>query len=79
MALNFVVCVSKEGLGDLSGDDLEIGHIYEVAGGPDPRGWLQIIDQSAEAYWYPAQCFEPVSLTHTAADRLHNALEKMAV
>ena len=32
MAMKFVVCVNKEGLGDLSGEDVTIGHVYEAIG-----------------------------------------------
>ena len=74
MAMNFVVCVNKDGLGSISGDDLVVGHVYEAIGGPDQHGWIRIIDQSGEDYLYPAQCFEAVTLSNDAAQRLHGAL-----
>ena len=32
MAMKFVVCVNKEGFGDLSGEGVTIGHVYETIG-----------------------------------------------
>lgn len=73
MAMNFVVCVSKQGLDDLSGDDLAIGHVYEALGETDQHGFIRIVDQSGEDYLYPATCFEPVSVSDQSARRLHDA------
>ena len=42
MAMKFVVCVNKEGLGDLSGEDLTIGHVYESIGDADQHGMIRI-------------------------------------
>lgn len=77
MAMKFVVCIDKSGLGDLSGDDLMIGHVYEVLD-DEAHGMLRVIDQSGEDYLYPAACFEAVSLSDTAAHRLHDALAHAA-
>ena len=63
MAMKFVVCVNKEGLGDLSGEDVTIGHVYEAIGDTDQHGMIRIIDQSGEDYLYPANCFEAVTLS----------------
>jgi hypothetical protein len=30
MAVTFVVCIQKETLGDLSGDDIHVGRLYQV-------------------------------------------------
>ena len=78
MAMKFVVCVNKEGLGDLSGEDVTIGHVYEAIGDPDQHGMIRIIDQSGEDYLYPANCFEAVTLSDSAEHRLHDALARMS-
>ena len=72
MNMKFVVCVKKEGIGDLV--DMTIGHVYEVVGAPDQHGMIRIIDQSGEDYLYPATCFEAVTLSDHAAQKLHDAL-----
>ncbi len=77
MAMKFVVCLNKSSLGDFSGDDLSIGHVYETLGEED-HGMVRIIDQSGEDYLYPASCFEPVSMAEPAAYRLHEALKRAA-
>ncbi|OFA17004.1 hypothetical protein A4U49_04275 [Acidithiobacillus ferrivorans] len=41
MAMKFVVCVNKEGLGDLSDEDVTIGHVYEAIGDPDQHGMIR--------------------------------------
>jgi hypothetical protein len=51
----FVVCTSKS-LGDVSGDDLTVGKLYEVVA--EERGMLRVIDDSGEDYLYPSGCFE---------------------
>jgi len=71
----YVVCASKE-LGDVSGDDLTVGRVYEVLAAE--RDWLRIVDDSGEDFLYPAGCFEDVSLSEGAAKRLHDALHKLA-
>jgi hypothetical protein len=71
----FVVCASKD-FGDVSGDDLTVGRIYEVLG--TEREWLRIVDDSGEDFLYPAASFEDVSLTEDAAKRLHDALHRQA-
>ncbi len=78
MAIKFVVCVNKEELGDLSGEDVTIGHVYEAIGDPDQYGMIRIIDQSGEDYLYPANCFEAVTLSENAEHRLHDALARMS-
>ena len=76
MAMKFVVCVNKEGLGDLSGEDVTIGHVYEAIGDTDQHGMIRIVDQSGEDYLYPANCFEAVTLSDGAEHRLHDALAR---
>lgn len=71
MDLRFVACVSKE-VGDLSGDDLTLGRLYEVLG--EEGGMLRLIDDSGEDYLYPASCFEDVVVSDSLARRLHDTL-----
>jgi hypothetical protein len=78
MAMKFVVCVDKKGLGDLSGEDVVIGHVYEAIAEPDAHGMIRIIDQSGEDYLYPASCFEAVTLSDQAEHRLHDALARIS-
>lgn len=78
MAKKFVVCVNKEGLGDLSSEDVTVGHVYEVLGAPDQHGMIRIIDQSGEDTLYPANCFEAVTVSDSAVHRLHDALARMS-
>lgn len=75
MALKFVACLSKEA-GDVSGDDLTLGRLYEVLA--EERGMLRIIDDSGEDFLYPASCFESVVLSEATADRLHKTLLRLA-
>jgi hypothetical protein len=77
MAIRFVVCIDKSSLGDLSGDDLVVGHVYEAMG-EEEHGMFRIVDQSGEDYLYPTSCFESVSLSDSAAHRLHDALAHAA-
>ncbi|MBU2766397.1 hypothetical protein HAP94_09375 [Acidithiobacillus ferrivorans] len=78
MAMKFVVCVNKEGLGDLSGEDVTVGHVYEAVGDADQHGMIRIIDQSGDDYLYPVDCFEAVTLSDSAEHRLHDALARMS-
>lgn len=55
-----LVCVSGEGTGEFSADDLTIGQLYIAVGAPDDQGLVCIIDDSGEAYLYPAELFRPV-------------------
>lgn len=75
MDLKFVACVSKE-IGELSGDDLTLGRLYEVLG--EEGGMLRVIDDSGEDYLYPASCFEPVVVSDSVASRLHETLFHLA-
>ena len=77
MAMKFVVCVNKEGFGDLSSEDVTVGHVYEAIGAPDQHGMIRIIDQTGEDYLYPANCFEAVNVSDSAEHRLHDALARM--
>jgi hypothetical protein len=62
MAVTFVVCIQKETLGDLSGDDIHVGRLYEVVEMNAGHGMVRIIDESGDDYLYPETCFEPVFL-----------------
>ena len=48
--MKFVVCMSREGLGDLSADDLTLGRLYEVIEEADDRGMMRIMDDSCLLY-----------------------------
>jgi hypothetical protein len=45
----------KEGFGDLSGEDVTIGHVYEATGDIDQHSMIRVIDQSGEDYLYLAR------------------------
>lgn len=72
--MKFVVCVSREGFGEFSADDLTLGRLYEVLAAADDRGMLRIVDDSGEGYLYPALLFEAVEVQEKTAFRLHELL-----
>lgn len=61
MALSFAICLENSGLDDLSGEDLEVGRVYEVLG--EEQGWLRVVDASGEDYLYPEDWFEHIHLS----------------
>jgi hypothetical protein len=78
MAIKFVVCLKKEDLGDISGEDINLGRLYEVIQEDAGNGMMRIIDESGEDYLYPAAWFEPVAMGEMAALRLHQVLSEAA-
>lgn len=74
MAITFVVCLRKDSLGDLSGDDIQVGRLYEVVELHAGHGMIRLIDESGDDYLYPESCFEPVALTEDVAQRLSQVL-----
>lgn len=72
--MKFVVCVSREGTGEFSSDDLTLGRLYEVLAPVDSHGMLRIIDDSGDDYLYPALMFEKVDVQEQTASRLHELL-----
>lgn len=72
--MKFVVCVSREGFGEFSADDLTLGRLYEVIAPEDARGMVRVIDDSGEDYLYPAMLFEAVEVQEKTASRLHSLL-----
>ena len=74
MALEFVVCLCKEPAGDLSGDDLQLGRLYEVVEKDAGHGMIRIIDESGEDYLYPQAWFDSVVLSKAACEQLAKAL-----
>ena len=72
--MKFVVCVSREGFGDFSADDLTLGRLYEIVIPPDKLGMVRIIDDSGEGYLYPAALFDAVEVQEPTAARLHALL-----
>ncbi len=74
MAMKFVVCISREGCGDLSTDDLTLGRFYELLASVGSRGMVRVVDDSGEDYLYPAELFEAVEVQEQTAGRLHALL-----
>ncbi len=72
--MRFVVCVGRDGLGDISGDDLTLGRLYEVIEEADAHGMLRVMDDSGEDYLYPEDLFAPVEITVKMAEKLRNVL-----
>lgn len=72
--MKFVVCVSREGFGEFSADDLTLGRLYEVLAPADSHGMLRVIDDSGEDFLYPNAFFETVEVQEQTARRLHGLL-----
>jgi hypothetical protein len=72
--MRFVVCLSREGFGEFSTDDLTLGRLYEVLAPADSHGMLRIIDDSGVDFLYPASLFEAVEVQEQTASRLHEML-----
>lgn len=72
--MKFVVCVSREGFGDFSPDDLTLGRLYEVIEPEDAHGMIRIIDDSGDDYLYPSSLFDSVEVPASTATRLHELL-----
>ncbi|MDP2880801.1 MAG: hypothetical protein Q8N89_04370 [Azonexus sp.] len=72
--MKFMVCVSREGLGEFSADDLTLGRLYEVLSPEDTQGMVRVIDDSGEDYLYPASLFDAVEVQEPTAARLHALL-----
>lgn len=74
MALEFMVCLRKDNAGDISGEDLQLGRLYEVVDKDAGHGMVRIIDESGEDYLYPAVWFDEVILSAAASEQLAKAL-----
>jgi hypothetical protein len=72
--MKFMVCVSREGLGEFSADDLTLGRLYEVISPADNQDMVRIIDDSGEDYLYPISLFDAVEVREPTATRLHALL-----
>ncbi len=72
--MKFLVCVTREGFGAFSADDLTLGRLYEVIDENAMPQMVRIIDDSGEDYLYPASFFESVGLTDATAARLHQLM-----
>jgi hypothetical protein len=72
--MKFMVCVSREGTGEFSADDLTLGRLYEVLAPADKQGMVRVIDDSGEDYLYPASLFDTVEVQEPTASRLHALL-----
>ncbi|MBK6637115.1 MAG: hypothetical protein IPH08_16010 [Rhodocyclaceae bacterium] len=69
-----MVCVSREGVGEFSTDDLTLGRLYEVTAPEDARGMVRVIDDSGEDYLYPLSLFDAVEVEEPTATKLHALL-----
>ncbi|MFM8443285.1 MAG: hypothetical protein ACKN9W_08090 [Methylococcus sp.] len=74
MAIEFVVCLCKDTTSDISGDDLQLGRLYEVVEKEAGHGMIRIIDESGEDYLYPQDWFDSVVLSVAASEQLAKAL-----
>ena len=74
VAMKFVVCVSREGFGEFSADDLTLGRLYEVLAPVDTHAMVRVVDDSGEDYLYPAALFDAVEVPEKTASRLHALL-----
>ena len=72
--MRFVVCLSREGFGEFSTDDLTLGRLYEVLAPADSHSMLRIIDDSGEDFLYQTSLFEGVEVQEQTATRLHELL-----
>ena len=74
MVVDFVVCLQKDNFGDISGDDLHVGRLYEVVEHDAGHGMIRIIDESGEDFLYPKTCFAAVSMQENVAYQLLQVL-----
>lgn len=72
--MKFMVCISREGMGDFSADDLTLGRLYEVVSPSDNHGMVRVIDDSGEGYLYPLSLFDAIEVQEPTATRLHALL-----
>ena len=72
--MNFVVCLSRQGYGDFSADDLTLGRLYEVQAPVDDHGMRRKVDESGEDYLNPRDNFEAVEVQRQTAKRRHELL-----
>jgi len=72
--MEFVVCLCKDAASDISGDDLQLGRLYEVVEKEAGHGMIRIIDESGEDYLYPQAWFATVALSVAASEQLAKAL-----
>jgi hypothetical protein len=72
--MEFVDCVSREGFGALSADDLTLGRLYEFLAPVDDHSMLRILDDSGDDFLYPADLFAAVEVQENTAIRLHEVL-----
>ena len=70
------ICLYKENIGDLSGDDLQLGRLYAVVEKDAGHGMMRIIDESGEDYLYPQTWFDSVVLSNAAREQLAKALPR---
>ena len=70
----FAVCVENSGYEA----SLDVGKLYRVI--PDDKaashGYLRVIDESGEDYWYSANRFFPIELPQALEKALASSLER---
>ena len=74
MAVEFLVCLRKDNAGDISGEDLQLGRLYEVVARNSGHGMVRIIDESGEDDLYPQEWFATVDLDVADSEQLAKAL-----
>lgn len=55
--MQYVICISRDGLGDFCADDLTLGRRYAVLAPADAQGMVRVVDDSGEDYLYPEALF----------------------
>jgi hypothetical protein len=70
LKLGFVLCLRNGGA-----DDLELRKVYQVMRDPSAssKGLLRVIDESGEAYFYPAEYFVHLRLPAAVARSLDSS------
>ena len=72
LQINFAVCLATS-----EDEDLEVGKVYRIL--PDAKaaavGYLRVIDESDEDYFYPAKRFMVLDLPEPERERLRAALD----
>jgi hypothetical protein len=64
MNAKYVMCIANGG----NEASLTLRRVYKVIPNEDAaaRRMIQIVDDTEEAYWFPASCFAPVELSEAA-------------
>lgn len=65
---HFVVCIQNSGYEA----SLELFKIYQAIpdNEPESHGYLRVVDEEAEDYWYPKEWFQPIVLPPTIEEAI---------